>query len=124
MPRYLEKRTFDLYYKENIKNMKAITIHELLHFIYFDKWKKIFPKDDISKFEAPNKIWHLSEMVPKIILNDKKIQHIFKYPFSSYKEYDLYLINGKPVVYGLQEIYEKRKNFTDFLKKSRKFVDC
>lgn len=104
--------------------MKAITTHELLHFIYFEKWKSTFPKDDISKFEAPNEIWKLSELMPEIILNDKKIQQIFSYPFSTYKEYHNFSVNGKSVSKELQKIYENRKNFSDFLKKSRKFVKC
>ena len=68
--------------------MKSVAIHEILHFIYFEKWKKVFPKTQEKEFDAPHLVWQLSEMVPGIILNDKRVQNVFKYKFDSYKEYE------------------------------------
>ena len=39
-PRYIKQRTFDLFYKQKPQYMKSVAIHEILHFIYFEKWKK------------------------------------------------------------------------------------
>ncbi|MEK6917676.1 MAG: hypothetical protein AABW51_01895 [Nanoarchaeota archaeon] len=121
-PRYIKVRTFDLFYRFNDKDMIRVAIHELSHFIYFDKWKKVFPKTKEKEFDNPHLIWHLSEMVPKIILNDKRIQKIFKYKFTSYNVYENFKLNGKPLLLYLQEFYDNREDFEDFLKKSWKFV--
>ena len=61
-------------------------------------------------------------MVPGIILNDKRIQKVFKHKFDSYKEYGNFKLNGKPLLSYLQDFYDGRKDFADFLKKSWKFV--
>jgi len=121
-PRYIEQRTFDLCFKQKIEYMKSIVIHEILHFIYFEKWKKVFPKTQEKEFNKPYLVWHLSEMVVGIILNDKRIQDIFKYEFYSYKEYQDCRLNGKPLLSYLQTFYDNKKDFTDFLKKSWQFV--
>jgi len=121
-PRYIKQRTFDLFYKSKLEYMKSVAIHEILHFIYFEKWKKVFPKTPKKEFDAPYLIWQLSEMVPKIILNDKQVQNVFRYRFSSYKEYENFKLNGKPLLSYLQSFYENKKDFADFLKKSWKFV--
>jgi hypothetical protein len=121
-PRYIKQKTFDLFYKQKSKYMKSVAIHEILHFIYFEKWKKVFPKTQEKEFNAPNLVWHLSEMVPEIILNDKRVQNVFKYKFDSYKEYENFKLNGKPLLSYLQDFYDNRKNFADFLKNSWKFV--
>ncbi|MDP3989777.1 MAG: hypothetical protein Q8Q01_01065 [archaeon] len=121
-PRYIKQRTFDVFYKCSHARMKAITMHEILHFIYFEKWKKVFPKTKQREFDSPYLVWKLSEMVPGIILNDDKFQKIFKHKHRPYKEYEKLKIEGKPLLSYLQNFYDNRKDFADFLKQSWKFV--
>ena len=121
-PRYIKQRTFDVFYRQNARRMKSVAIHELLHFIYFEKWKRIFPNAKEREFDAPYLVWKLSEMVPKVILNEKRIQEIFKYKFDSYREYENFKLNGKPLLSYLQDFYDDRKDFADFLKQSWEFV--
>jgi hypothetical protein len=121
-PRFIKQRTFDVFYKQTPKFMESVAIHEIFHFIYFEKWKKVFPKTKEKEFDCPRLVWHLSEMVPGIILNDKKVQKIFKYKFGSYDIYEKHKLNGKPVLYYLQRFYNNKSDFADFLKKSWKFV--
>src|SRR3989344_642932 len=121
-PRYIKQRIFDVFYKEK-EYMKGVTIHELLHFIYFEKWKKVFPKTKEKEFNSPHLVWKLSEMVPEILLNDKRIQEVFKYHFKSYKEYRKFKLNNKPLLEYLQEFYNERRDFSDFLIKSWDFIN-
>lgn len=121
-PRYIKQRTFDIFYKQKLRYMKSVAIHEILHFIYFEKWKQVFPNTKEKEFDAPHLVWQLSEMVPKIILSDKRVQNVFKYKFGSYKEYENFKLNDKPLLSYLQTFYDNRKDFADFLKKSWRFV--
>ena len=50
----------------------------MLSFLYFEKWKSLYPKMDRRKFDTPYIEWHLSEIVAPIILNDKRIQRLLK----------------------------------------------
>ncbi len=121
-PRYIKTRTFDIFYRKSTEDMKGIAIHELLHFIYFEKWKKVFPKTKPREFDSPYLVWHLSEMVPKILLNDERIQRIHKYKFNSYRVYEQAKIEEKPLLSYLQSFYNERTDFKDFLKESWLFV--
>jgi hypothetical protein len=121
-PRFIKTRTFDVYYKQDSNRMKATAIHELLHFIYFEKWKSIFPETKPREFDSPYLVWHLSEMVPRVILNDKRFQDIFQHEHGSYKVYEKATIEGKPLLSYLQGFYDQRTNFEDFLRKSWQFV--
>lgn len=121
-PRYVKQRTFDIFYKDTIRRMKSTAIHEILHFIYFEKWKKVFPKTNEREFDGPHLVWQLSEMVPRIILNDKRVQKVFRYKFVSYKEYEKFKLNGRSLLSYLQNFYDNRKDFADFLRKSWRFV--
>lgn len=121
-PRWIKQRTFDLFYKFNMKKMKAVSLHELLHFIYFEKWKEVFPKTNEKEFDGPYLVWELSEMVPPIILSDERIQKIIRHKPPAYKEYIRLKIKNKPLLNHLQKFYDNKRDFEDFIKKSWKFV--
>jgi hypothetical protein len=120
--RYLKQRTFDVFYKQNSVSMKHTAIHEIFHFIYFKKWKAVFPKSREKEFDFPHLTWKLSEIVPGIVLNDKIIQKVFKRHFVSYPEYENYVLEGNPLLSYFQKFYDNRNDFEDFLRKSWKFV--
>ena len=121
--RYIKSRTFDIYYKSSIDTLKAISIHEIFHFIYFEKWKKLFPKTPEKKFNFPYLVWALSEMVPPIVLSNEKIQKIHEHKSHPYQEHVKMEVDGKCIFIDLIEFYKKRKSFDDFLRKSWKFLN-
>lgn len=76
-PRYLDNFSFSLH--EGISNEKLIETcaHELCHFLWFEKWKELFPKYKREEFEAPSLIWEYSEMVVNPILNSDELSNVF-----------------------------------------------
>jgi hypothetical protein len=121
-PRYIKKRIFDVYYLSSKEWMKSVAAHEILHFLYFEKWKKIFPKTPERHFDAPHLEWQLSEMVPLSILSDKRLQKILPHKPKVYTEYQALKIKGKPLLDHIAEFYEQSEDFEDFLRKSWNFV--
>ncbi len=121
-PRDIQNRTFDIYYNSDLNSMIAISMHEILHFLYFEKWKQIFPETKEREFNRPYLAWHLSEMVPNIVLSNKIIQDIFSHFPTVYKEYLKVEINKKQLLNYLRNFYDGRKDFEDFLRKSWNFV--
>jgi len=122
-PRFLKQNVFDVFRGMSVDEMKATCIHELLHFIYFEKWKTVFPDTKEREFDTPYLVWHLSEMVPGIILNDERIQHVFKHKFHSYKEYESVKIDGILLLTRLRALYSNRKSFEEFLQHAWKFMN-
>lgn len=121
-PRTINERSFRIYYKATAQNMKATVVHELLHFIYFEKWKAVFPETNEREFNRPYLVWQLSEMVTEILLNDARLQKVFAHRFHTYPFYQKMQIDGKPLLSYLQGFYDGREDFADFLKKSLDFV--
>lgn len=62
-PRYINQRTFDIKITDDLNEMRMIVIHELCHFIYFEKWKQLFTDNDESHYNYPHLIWYLSEAI-------------------------------------------------------------
>ncbi len=121
-PRYLKQRMFDVYYKFSVNKMREIALHEISHFIFFEKWKSIFPNYDERDFESPQLIWKLSEMMPFVVLGHEKIQKIFKHEPNIYKKWHETKINKVCILECLKRIYDSSSNFEDFVKKAYLFV--
>ncbi|MCW6160401.1 MAG: hypothetical protein LVQ95_04935 [Candidatus Micrarchaeales archaeon] len=121
-PRNINERSFRVFYRSTIEGMKATAIHETLHFIYFEKWKSVFPGTDEREFNRPHLIWQLSEMVTEILLNDARLQRVFANRFKTYLVYQEMRIDGKPLLSYLQKFYDEKEDFADFLKKAWEFV--
>lgn len=123
-PRYLSQNTFDIFFGIHNDLMKKIVLHELSHFIFFEKWKSIHKDYDDEEFETPHLLWKLSEMIPYIILKDKRIQEIYEHEPCVYDIWHKTKIKGKPILDLLQEIYDSRKDFEDFVNKSWELINA
>lgn len=122
-PRFLNDWSFSIFYNyKKMSHAMEVIMHESCHFLYFEKWKKIYPKVSNKKFESPHIEWHLSEIIAPIILNDQRIKKILKQKAVFYEEHDKIKINNISIPKYFTEIYNKNKDFEQFLDKSYKII--
>lgn len=122
-PRFLNDWSFSIFYNyKKISHAMEVIMHESCHFLYFEKWKKLYPKVNNKKFESPHIEWHLSELIAPIILNDQRIKKILKQKAVFYEEHKKIKINNKTAPEYFTELYNKSKNFEQFLDKSYKAI--
>lgn len=122
-PRFLNNWSFSIFYNyKKMSHAMEVIMHESCHFLYFEKWKKLYPKVNNKKFESPHIEWHLSELIAPIILNDQRIKKILKQKAVFYEEHKKIKINNKTAPEYFTELYNKSKNFEQFLDKSYKAI--
>jgi hypothetical protein len=122
-PRFLNNWSFSIFYnRKDTKSALEVIAHEICHFLYFEKWRKLYPKMSLKKFEAPNIEWHLSEIIAPIILNDNRVQEILEKKADFYPEHKKMKINGKSVPRYFTDLYNKSDDFESFLKRSYKEI--
>ncbi|MDP2638876.1 MAG: hypothetical protein Q8P06_01760 [Candidatus Azambacteria bacterium] len=122
-PRFLNDWSFSIFYNyKNINYAMEVIMHESCHFLYFEKWKRLYPKMSHKKFESPYIEWHLSELTAPIILNDHRIQKLLKQKAVFYREHEEIKINGKTAPKYFSDLYKKtigkENGFEVFLKES------
>lgn len=61
-PRYLNDCSFDVDFRCTKEQTLQTCIHELIHFVWFELWKELYPDCDTSCFETPHTEWLLSEI--------------------------------------------------------------
>lgn len=122
-PRFLNDWSFSIFYNyKKTSHAMEVIMHESCHFLYFEKWKKLYPEVSNKKFESPHIEWHLSEIIAPIILNDQRIKEILKQRAVFYEEHKKIKINNKTAPEYFTELYNKSKNFEQFLDKSYKAI--
>jgi len=125
-PRFLNDWSFSVFYNyKKISYAMEVIMHECCHFLYFEKWKKMYPKINHKKFESPYLEWHLSEILAPIILNDSRIQKLLGQKAVFYVEHKKLKISNKTVPKYFNDLYKrmnKDKNFGEFLKESYKAI--
>ncbi len=117
-PRYLSDSRFDVFYLNTERGALGISIHEIIHFVWFYVWNNTF-KDDTKEYETPHLKWVLSEMVVDCIMQDKRLSEINPYfedgcVYSYF--YSLY-IEGNNILKTLNEMYTSM-DIKTFMEKS------
>lgn len=120
-PRNLDKWSFTIRYEDTEQRMMRTAIHEILHFLYFENWKEVFPKAERQTYDSPHLAWKLSEILAPIIMNhNPKIQKIVKDYSPGYKEFQNLKIGNEKLISYFETLYEKHLkkegDFADFLK--------
>lgn len=117
-PRFLEKRCFDVFYKNSEYGALGVSLHEIIHYIWFYVWNRHFG-DNYSEYERPSLKWILSEMVVESIMQDERLASINPYyprehggcVYSYF--YDM-IIEGKPILDTLNQMHRKN-HMTDYM---------
>jgi len=122
-PRYLDDFSFSV--STNLEDQKLIevTVHETLHFLWFEKWKKMYPKTPRRHFDSPYIEWKYSEMVTDPILNNYPFSKLFKFTEKGYDSfYELY-DNDDLVMDKLRNIYSKDDSIEDKIEKGFTYIN-
>ena len=121
----LVNHRFDIFYLEDEKGMIGYTIHELIHFLWFDLWHKTF-HDDFREYDTPSLKWISSELILVPIMNDECLHNIN--PFFICERtgeinetfYDL-KINNQYILQIIDDMYHQYP-IQEFMKHAYQFV--
>lgn len=120
-PRFLEERYFDIFYKNSERGALGLSLHEVIHYLWFHVWNGHFG-DDYSEYETPSLKWILSEMAVESIMSDKRLSSINPYyPRENggcvYPYFQDMIICGEPILDTLMKMHRSNR-ITDYMELS------
>lgn len=123
-PRFLKDHYFDIFYKNSEKGALGMSLHEIVHYLWFYVWNKHFG-DNYDEYETPSMKWILSEMVVESIMKDQRLSSINPcFPREKggcvYPYFQNMIIDGKPILETLDKYYRQNK-ILDFMEGSYKY---
>ena len=112
-PRFLREKYFDVFYLNSEQGALGLSLHEVIHFIWFDVWNRLFG-DSYDEYESPSLKWILSEMVVESIMADRRLSSINPYfPREHggcvYGYFQDMVIDGRNILDTLDDMYRSRK---------------
>lgn len=119
-PRFLDTYTFDIFYLNSQKGALGISLHEIIHFVWFKKWNEHF-KDNYSEYETPSLKWIFSEIVVDAILRDDRIKDLNPYERTSYEYFYDIEIEGENMMDIIYDLY-KSNDIISFMERGYAFV--
>ena len=120
-PRFLKECCYDTFYLNSERGAIGSGIHELIHFVWFHVWNRLF-KDSYDEYERPSLKWILSEMVVESIMKDERLSSINPYFLREnggciYPWFFDMKAGGKLILDTMDEMY-KSQSIADFMKNS------
>ena len=120
-PRFLAEHSFEAFYLESERGAIGTAIHEIIHFMWFYVWNKVF-QDSYEEYEVPSLKWILSEMVVESIMRDERLSSINPYfPREQggcvYPYFFDMMVDGKPILDTLDAMY-KSQSIENFMRNS------
>ncbi|MEM4330752.1 MAG: hypothetical protein QW273_01965 [Candidatus Pacearchaeota archaeon] len=112
---YGEDKTFVVRVSENIQESIFVIAEEITHLVYWDIWRKVFKKNlkNPWKLKKENQrglsVWKISETIPEFVFKLNNEREKF-YPWL------------RDTKRELKTLWENRKNFEDFLRRSHEGV--
>jgi len=104
-PRYLDKYSFCVGYQD-IQRMIETSAHEIVHFLWFKKWKEVFPESKRRDYESPHLAWRLSEIIDPIILHcQPKINSLIKPKGWGYSSFETIKIGDISMTEHFKKVY-------------------
>lgn len=123
-PRFLQERSFSVFYLNSGRGAIGEAIHEIVHFVWFYVWHQVFG-DRVEEYERPSTKWILSEMVVESVMRDPRLSSINPYfPRENggciYPWFFDMIAGGKPILETLDPWY-RSMGIRDFMKKSYEY---
>lgn len=123
-PRFLRERSIDMFHLNSHRGCIGLTIHEMIHFVWFHVWNTIHG-DSYDEYERPSLKWILSEMVVESIMRDERLSSINPYfPRENggcvYGCFQNMVIENRPILETLEEMY-RTYSMPDFMKHSYQY---
>jgi hypothetical protein len=118
-PRNIATSSFGVWYQSNSSRMIKTVMHECIHFLYFRKFKEVFPDISEDTYNGHNSlVWALSEIMVAPILNQPEIRQFLESDAEGYRQFQKFkLSNGKIMVEHFEQLFNRNR------KKGLSFAD-
>lgn len=122
-PRNVMTKEFFVSYEKDKDMLMMAAIHEINHFVLFEKWRQMHGYEAEKEPLYPDTLWFLEEMAVDPTLNVPCIQKVAPYPQKAYEQFYERNINGTSAEEHIINLFDDRTSMEDFLDKAYQFID-
>ena len=120
-PRDIDRWSFDINYRKSNDDIILVCIHEIIHFIWFEKWKYIFPDNNDFNFDTPSLSWLFSEIAIDAIMKESDLNKYCCVDKPAYKHFYNTYIDEVEIMEFFRQLY-KDNSMDEFMSKGYEFI--
>ena len=122
-PRNVMTKEFFVSYEKDIPMLMMASIHEINHFVVFEKWKSMHGYDKQQEPLYPDTLWFLEEMLVDPTLNIDHIQRVAPYPQKAYDQFYERIIGTMSAEEHLIQMFTNRNFIEEFMDDAYAFIE-
>lgn len=121
-PRNVITKEFWINYNSEDEKIMGGAIHEMNHFVFFEKWKSMHGYTKPTEPTHPEALWFLEEIIVGPTLADSSIQSVYSNNQKSYASFYREKINNRFIMDYIEEFYRERVSMEEFLNRCYEFI--
>lgn len=121
-PRDVICKEYWMHYKAPLELVKKASVHEINHFVLFEKWKSMHGYTRNEQPLHPEGLWFLEEMAVDPTLNCSRMQKVSPYDQKAYAKFYDCEINGIRIQDYINQYYSDSTSIEEFLNSSYEFI--
>lgn len=122
-PRSVLTKEYYVNFSTDIKRIITSSIHEINHFVLYDKWILMHGHGNEKEPVHPEPLWFLEEIAVDSILNDPILFSYSPYQQQAYPQFYTAEIHGKNLMDTIKQIYEEREHISGFLEEAYRYIN-
>lgn len=122
-PRNVITKKFFISYEKDIDFLMMASIHEINHFVLFEKWKQMHGYDKEMEPLYPETLWFLEEMAVDPTLNTIAMQEAAPYPQKAYEQFYDWYVDGKSAEEYIIGLFEEADSIEQFLDEAYLWIE-
>lgn len=122
-PRDVMTKEFFISYEKDITMLMMASIHEMNHFVFFEKWKQMHGYESDQEPLFPETLWFLEEMLVEPTLNIRSVQEVAPYPQRAYDLFYERMVDGSSMEEHIKQMFEKRSSMEQFIDQAYEFIE-
>jgi len=119
-PRDIDNNTFSISINLDKDKLIEVCAHEVCHFLWFKKFREIYPNIQNKEYNSPYLPWKYSEIVVDPIINSKNIKNIIHIDEKAYLSF--YKINNGKLMHDIINIYNENISIEERIKKGYEYL--
>lgn len=122
-PRKVITKEYWIHYLTREEVIYKAAMHEINHFVLFEKWKSMHRVERKREPEHPEPLWFLEEMIVDPTLNTKHLQELVPYPQRAYGQFYTSQVQGRTPQEFIQDCYKESRTIEEFLEKAYRYIE-
>lgn len=122
-PRDIVNKEFWINYNTIDERILKGAVHEIDHFMVYEKWRSMDTNSKDADHNYPNPLWFLEEIIVDPTLNESTITNLIPYEHRAYEQFYHETVADITIMDKIKYLYSTKESIEEFLYNTYEFIN-